>query len=144
MHGACSSSSASTLTTVVVLPVPGPPEMTAKRERTATAEASNTPPATASVDLPGEPQTTTQAQSKASAFPVSLPKQAILGYSLLVVGVIMMFTGLGQDSQIASADENSRGTLRAEALANKAIHAQAGGAMMIAGAVLVGAAGQRS
>lgn len=69
-------------------------------------------------------------------------KQAIGGYILLALGVIMMFTGLGQTTQTVSEDSGL--IYDAAALANKAIHSEAGGAMMIAGAILIATGGRRS
>lgn len=70
-----------------------------------------------------------------------IQKQAIGGYLLLVLGIIMMLTGLGQKTQIASNDSGP--TYNAAAIANKAIHSEAGGAMMIAGSILVATRGRR-
>ncbi len=69
-------------------------------------------------------------------------KQAVGGYLLLALGVIMMFTGLGQEIQ-GTSDENGP-IYNAVALANKAIHSEAGGAMMISGAILIATGNRRS
>lgn len=71
-----------------------------------------------------------------------IQKQAIGGYLLLFVGGIMMVTGLGQTTQSVSAESGSN--YDAAALANKAIHSEAGGAMMISGAILVATSSKRS
>jgi len=76
----------------------------------------------------------------ALASPKALQRQAIAGYVIMAIGLIMMLTGLGQNIQAAPQNEAASETYSTEALFNKAIHAQAGGAMMIAGAVLAGAA----
>jgi len=76
----------------------------------------------------------------ALASPKTLQRQAIAGYVIMAIGLIMMLTGLGQSIQAAPQNEATSDSYSTEALFNKAIHAQAGGAMMIAGAVLAGAA----
>ncbi len=95
-----------------------------------------------------QPQITTQDLISATSPEVKsisfkgIQKQAIGGYLLLIVGLIMMFTGLGQQTQSASNDNGS--VHNASALANKAIHSEAGGALMISGAILIATRGKHS
>lgn len=92
--------------------------------------------------LPAQTSTLDHApEAKAPVFK-GIRKQAIGGYLLLALGGIMMITGLGQATQ--SASDGGGPVYNAAALANKAIHSEAGGAMMISGAILIATSGRRA
>ncbi len=99
--------------------------------------------------IPGLPQMKPQTEAsedpmlpmvKPKASTKSMTSQALWGYALICIGIVMMLTGLGQD--ITPTAGEGDGSYSPGALANKAIHAQAGGAMMISGAILI--TGKRS
>lgn len=115
----------------------------------ATAPNARSPLDSIAEKIPGLPQIkATTEVSEDPMLPVAKPKaaknamtsQSLWGYALVCIGIVMMLTGLGQDTtpQVEGGD----GSYNAGALANKAIHAQAGGAMMISGAILI--TGRRS